>query len=689
MKKIYLSILFVSVLSAKAQQWEPTKGPYGGSITSFYQYNQAIYAGTTCGLFITQNDGENWSFLNLGKRVQVTAIAAMGGRVFVGTGGDGIYTSTDNENWTLLNNGLSTYYRFCGYCIRGFAVINSTIYAATGDGLFSLNNNDTLWSYVNYGYYDTFSSYGNIMVRSEMERYGPGSSSLISTNAGLNFTYINFPGTPDYNRDFAYSLDVTPSGIYAVTRNHLYFSSDNGNNWSDLYNDSLDLRPTYVKIIDNKILLATEGHGLFISDINNIAWTNVNFPYYTFKSIFKANNFLFLGLSYERGVYRGDISSLSFIEKNAGLTATRTLAITVDNNRIVTGSQSSVVISNDGGATWTKHKLRLPNTTLDKDNDFYIEEIAVKNNMILAGTSNIYDNVFFSLDSGSTWSVMPDTFSYILAGVAISNNRFIVIAWQKFLYSDDFGTTWNVGQLPPGNSLWTDLTVNSSELFICDYQHVYSSSNGGQSWDSIPVPNNTGLFWNLEATDSLLIGVNSSTGLYIGTHAGNNWSLSFQNNPNAYAAIYEVGLNYSDIFISDYHYGTVHHSSDNGNTWNADSTFLGYVFDQFGSSSSYIYGSIPGWGIWRHKSEPLTTSVAETPIINHNSAIQIFPNPTTGLLNVESKTQNAELKIYNTFGSLIHQQILKSSNQQIDLSAQPKGVYFLEVGEEKRKIVVN
>jgi hypothetical protein len=75
--------------------------------------------------------------------------------------------------------------------------------------------------------------------------------------------------------------------------------------------------------------------------------------------------------------------------------------------------------------------------------------------------------------------------------------------------------------------------------------------------------------------------------------------------------------------------------------------------------------------------------------MNPGSFFSLFPNPTTGLLNVESKTQNAELKIYNTFGSLIHQQILKSSNQQIDLSAQPKGVYFLEAGNERRKIVLN
>jgi hypothetical protein len=78
---------------------------------------------------------------------------------------------------------------------------------------------------------------------------------------------------------------------------------------------------------------------------------------------------------------------------------------------------------------------------------------------------------------------------------------------------------------------------------------------------------------------------------------------------------------------------------------------------------------------------------SQSEISNPQSAIEIFPNPTTGILNVECKMQNAELKIYNPFGSLIHFQIIKSSNFQIDLTAQPKGVYFLEMEGINNKVV--
>jgi hypothetical protein len=111
--------------------------------------------------------------------------------------------------------------------------------------------------------------------------------------------------------------------------------------------------------------------------------------------------------------------------------------------------------------------------------------------------------------------------------------------------------------------------------------------------------------------------------------------------------------------------------------------------DSTGNEYNY-YGSNP-------YISKLTFPLLEIGEINTDlSYFRIFPNPTTSILNVEwfdkltnSKMQNAELKIYNTFGELIHQQIIKSANHQIDLSSQPKGIYFLEMGDVRNKIVLN
>ncbi|TAL62371.1 MAG: T9SS type A sorting domain-containing protein [Bacteroidetes bacterium] len=57
----------------------------------------------------------------------------------------------------------------------------------------------------------------------------------------------------------------------------------------------------------------------------------------------------------------------------------------------------------------------------------------------------------------------------------------------------------------------------------------------------------------------------------------------------------------------------------------------------------------------------------------------ITPNPTSGLFTLQlPENLNGEIFIYNHLSQIIHQQVL-ASNQQIDLSSQPKGIYFVKV----------
>jgi hypothetical protein len=62
-----------------------------------------------------------------------------------------------------------------------------------------------------------------------------------------------------------------------------------------------------------------------------------------------------------------------------------------------------------------------------------------------------------------------------------------------------------------------------------------------------------------------------------------------------------------------------------------------------------------------------------------SSDIQIFPNPTTGILNIrwqgESKTQ---LSIYALDGTLVWAGQTSNNTQQIDISAMPAGMYFIQ-----------
>jgi hypothetical protein len=88
------------------------------------------------------------------------------------------------------------------------------------------------------------------------------------------------------------------------------------------------------------------------------------------------------------------------------------------------------------------------------------------------------------------------------------------------------------------------------------------------------------------------------------------------------------------------------------------------------------------------KLSPQSTDV--THISNQDFSFQIFPNPTTSTftLTCPQSSINSPLKIYNTYGAIIHESVINSQSSIIVLSAQPKGVYFLEVGNTVKKITL-
>jgi hypothetical protein len=75
------------------------------------------------------------------------------------------------------------------------------------------------------------------------------------------------------------------------------------------------------------------------------------------------------------------------------------------------------------------------------------------------------------------------------------------------------------------------------------------------------------------------------------------------------------------------------------------------------------------------------------------TSISVYPNPTTGIINIQGQPENAQIKICDVLGNSVYQNNGAASNLQIDLSAQPNGVYFMSIqtggGSVNKKIVVS
>ncbi len=88
-------------------------------------------------------------------------------------------------------------------------------------------------------------------------------------------------------------------------------------------------------------------------------------------------------------------------------------------------------------------------------------------------------------------------------------------------------------------------------------------------------------------------------------------------------------------------------------------------------------------------------STAVTEVFNNNE-ISIYPNPSTGLFTItmQNNSIKSKLEIYNMLGEKVLEQlnVKPQPSMEIDLSAYPKGVYFVKINDETKivssKIVV-
>lgn len=100
------------------------------------------------------------------------------------------------------------------------------------------------------------------------------------------------------------------------------------------------------------------------------------------------------------------------------------------------------------------------------------------------------------------------------------------------------------------------------------------------------------------------------------------------------------------------------------------------------SSSSLEKNPKAGSILWLDDaSVTLPTGVNE--LMSDENEMAIFPNPTQGLFQIQSQTKNDEeqyIEVYNTLGEIIHfSDKSKLFTYTVDLSQQPKGVYFVKV----------
>jgi hypothetical protein len=72
------------------------------------------------------------------------------------------------------------------------------------------------------------------------------------------------------------------------------------------------------------------------------------------------------------------------------------------------------------------------------------------------------------------------------------------------------------------------------------------------------------------------------------------------------------------------------------------------------------------------------------------SIVSIYPNPTNDMITINSTLPILKVEIFNMLGSMVGK---TNSNNSVDLSLQPSGIYFLKIysdsGFTSKKVIRN
>jgi photosystem II stability/assembly factor-like uncharacterized protein len=178
------------------------------------------------GIYISNNNGNSWIVSNVGiTDKNISAIVVNGSNVFIGTCFKGIFLSIDNgQNWVPKNNGISN------LNINAFTTYDKILYAGTNGGVFVSKDDGENWQLNKNGLLSlgincisVFDS--NVIVGTDKGVYRSiyGTSKWEAIGNGLPDAWINAVSA---NRDIIIACTSIGGDAKGI-----YYSVNNGINW--------------------------------------------------------------------------------------------------------------------------------------------------------------------------------------------------------------------------------------------------------------------------------------------------------------------------------------------------------------------------------------------------------------------------------------------------------------------------
>ncbi|HTA83622.1 MAG TPA: T9SS type A sorting domain-containing protein [Bacteroidia bacterium] len=293
---------------------------------------------------------------------------------------------------------------------------------------------------------------------------------------------------------------------------------------------------------------------------------------------------------------------------------------------------------------------------------------------------NGINKVYTSTNNGSNWDSINTWLNNAAQNILVYGRFLVAGTWGGatggIFYSPNNGgnwapivTGWGNGGV---NGVVVDTAIDSTIIIACVYGGAEVTHDDGNIWTA---QNFLGGYTSkciLRSGSNVFIG--TELGVYLTQDYGVTFSAVNSSMPGN-NVVYSLVVDGSNIFAgSD---SGVYVTSNNGLLWTAVNTGLtDRAVHSLATDGTNLYAGTATQGVWKRALSQMVSGINE---VSNKNGTTIYPNPSNGAYTVESSAEISRIEIMNVLGEKIYSSNINSEKAMIDLTGEPKGMYFYKI----------
>jgi len=334
----------------------------------------------------------------------------------------------------------------------------------------------------------------------------------------------------------------------------------------------LNPKPSYLTA--KKIKFVSDQTGFIINGTDLLKTIDAGSTWNIVQPMPQANDIKFAGetgyISCDGGkVYKSEDSGEKWVSIQTTSTQNFSTLSVIDNATVITASETSIFITNDGGATWSA--IPMP---VSQFNSFTTMCFTSATTGYVATSGG---SIYKTANGGITWDIKTSTdifpSSYKTIYFVNENLGFASQEFSNLKRTTDAGETWIDVADDHLTMLINDIYfVDSTNGYACaDNNDVYKTTDSGASWTRISAPDflyETSHLYGIYASGSNVYTVGMSGAIYKSTNYGN----TFSRYSPTYREIKKIAFGDATTAFALCINSDIYKSTDTGNTWQFVST---------------------------------------------------------------------------------------------------------------------